>query len=53
MFQEILGISTVLMGFGLPDDGLHGPNEKFSLAQFDKGIKTSIVFYQLLAEQAG
>jgi acetylornithine deacetylase/succinyl-diaminopimelate desuccinylase-like protein len=53
MFQEILGISTVLMGFGLPDDGLHGPNEKFSLAQFDKGIKTSIAFYQLLSEQIG
>lgn len=52
MFQEVLGISTVLMGFGLPDDGLHGPNEKFSLDQFDKGIKTSIAFYNLLAEQS-
>ncbi len=53
MFQEILGLSTVLMGFGLPDDGLHGPNEKFALSQFDKGIKTSIAFYNLLSEHMG
>jgi acetylornithine deacetylase/succinyl-diaminopimelate desuccinylase-like protein len=29
---------VVMMGFGLPDDGLHSPNEKFALANFYKGI---------------
>ena len=43
--RELLGIPTVLMGFGLPDDRLHSPNEKFSLDQFHKGIATSIHFW--------
>jgi acetylornithine deacetylase/succinyl-diaminopimelate desuccinylase-like protein len=43
-FQEILGIPTVLMGFGLPDDRIHAPNEKFHLPNFYKGIATSIWF---------
>src|SRR5262249_183248 len=43
-FQEILGIPTVLMGFALPDDRLHGPNEKFHLPNFFNGIATSIFF---------
>jgi acetylornithine deacetylase/succinyl-diaminopimelate desuccinylase-like protein len=48
-FQKILGIPTVLMGFGLPDDNMHAPNEKFHLPKFDNGIATSIWF---LAEAA-
>jgi acetylornithine deacetylase/succinyl-diaminopimelate desuccinylase-like protein len=32
------------MGFALPDDGMHGPNEKFSLTHFYRGIATSIYF---------
>ncbi len=40
LFDKLLKIPVVLMGFGLPDDGLHAPNEKFSLDQFDKGMKT-------------
>ncbi len=43
-FSRVLGIQTVLMGFGLPDDNLHAPNEKFSLEMFRKGIETSIRF---------
>jgi acetylornithine deacetylase/succinyl-diaminopimelate desuccinylase-like protein len=43
-FQEILGIPTVLMGFGLPDDRIHAPNEKFHLPNFYNGIATSIWF---------
>jgi acetylornithine deacetylase/succinyl-diaminopimelate desuccinylase-like protein len=43
-FQEILGIPTVLMGFALPDDRMHAPNEKFHLAQFYQGIATCIAF---------
>jgi acetylornithine deacetylase/succinyl-diaminopimelate desuccinylase-like protein len=44
LFQEMLGIPTVLMGFALPDDGLHAPNEKFHLLTFFKAIATSINF---------
>ncbi|MCX6591732.1 MAG: dipeptidase [Acidobacteria bacterium] len=39
-FAEYLGIPTVLMGFGLPDDGLHSPNEKFRLSNYYMGIAT-------------
>ncbi|MDJ0623942.1 MAG: dipeptidase [Desulfocapsaceae bacterium] len=40
LFDSILHIPVVLMGFGLSDDGAHGPNEKFSLNQFYKGMDT-------------
>ena len=40
--QELLGIPTVLMGFALPDDRMHAPNEKFYLPNFFRGIETSI-----------
>jgi acetylornithine deacetylase/succinyl-diaminopimelate desuccinylase-like protein len=46
-FQEILGIPAVLMGFGLPDDNIHGPNEKFHLPIFFKAIETSIWYLGL------
>jgi acetylornithine deacetylase/succinyl-diaminopimelate desuccinylase-like protein len=39
LFDRHLGIPSVLMGFGLPDDNLHAPNEKFYLANFDRGIE--------------
>jgi acetylornithine deacetylase/succinyl-diaminopimelate desuccinylase-like protein len=43
-FQQLLGIPTVLMGFALPDDRMHAPNEKFPLSSFYNGIATSIWF---------
>ena len=49
-FQEHLGIPTVLMGYGLPDDSLHAPNEKFSLRNFQMGIASSARFLELLAD---
>ncbi len=49
-FQSMLGIETILMGFGLPDDRLHSPNEKFHLPNFYKGIETSIRFMTFLGE---
>lgn len=49
MFTHKLGISTILLGFGLPDDRLHSPNEKFSVDNFYKGIRTSIYFLDALA----
>lgn len=39
-FASFLGIPTVLMGFGLPDDGLHSPNEKYRIANYYQGIAT-------------
>jgi acetylornithine deacetylase/succinyl-diaminopimelate desuccinylase-like protein len=45
-FANHLGIPTVLMGFGLPDDGLHSPNEKFKLENFYLGIRTISHFFE-------
>ena len=39
-FAKELGIPSVLMGFGLPDDGLHSPNEKYRLSNYYSGIRT-------------
>jgi len=44
MFQSALRIPTVLMGFALPDDRMHAPNEKFHLPNFYNGIATSLWF---------
>jgi acetylornithine deacetylase/succinyl-diaminopimelate desuccinylase-like protein len=45
-FARSLGIPTVMMGFGLPDDGLHSPNEKFRLEHYYKGIATVAGFLE-------
>ena len=45
-FANHLGIPTVLMGFGLPDDGLHSPNEKYNLENYFKGIMTVAHFLE-------
>jgi len=52
-FQKILGSPAVLMGFGLPDDQIHGPNEKFNLTNFDKAIATSIWYLAAAAKLRG
>lgn len=43
-FIRELHIPTLMMGFGLPDDNLHAPNEKFHLANFHRGIESIIRF---------
>lgn len=48
-FVRELKIPTVLMGFGLPDDNLHAPNEKFHLANFHRGIESIIRFLSGMA----
>ncbi|HBG74384.1 MAG: hypothetical protein A2X25_13775 [Chloroflexi bacterium GWB2_49_20] len=48
--QEILGVDSVLTGFGLPDDNLHAPNEKLHLPTWYKGINALIHFFLNLAE---
>ncbi|HET8548497.1 MAG TPA: dipeptidase, partial [Bryobacteraceae bacterium] len=45
-FAKHLGIPTILMGFGLPDDGLHSPNEKFKIANYYIGIMTIAHFLE-------
>jgi acetylornithine deacetylase/succinyl-diaminopimelate desuccinylase-like protein len=45
-FAKHLGIPTILMGFGLPDDGLHSPNEKFKVANYYAGIMTIAHFLE-------
>jgi acetylornithine deacetylase/succinyl-diaminopimelate desuccinylase-like protein len=47
-FQKVLGVETILMGFGLPDDRLHSPNEKFHLPNFYRGIETVLRFLEHL-----
>ena len=44
-FERILGIKTVLMGFGLEADAIHSPNESFSLDMFRKGIEAVVEFH--------
>lgn len=51
-FTNHLGIETILMGFGLPGDNLHAPNERFSLDNFYRGIETSIRFLHDYANPA-
>ena len=48
LFHEVLNVPVVMMGFGLLDDNLHSPNEKYSLSQFYKGIRTVASFLQRL-----
>lgn len=50
LLRHVLGISTVLMGFGLPDDRTHAPNERFLLANYARGIATSLHFLAQLGE---
>jgi amidohydrolase len=47
-FDEILGLKTVLMGFGLPDSRCHSPNENLSLENIFGGIRSAAWFYRLL-----
>jgi acetylornithine deacetylase/succinyl-diaminopimelate desuccinylase-like protein len=53
-FQDTLGVPVVLIGFGMPDDNTHAPNEKFHLPNFARGIETLIHYFSLLpAAQEG
>jgi acetylornithine deacetylase/succinyl-diaminopimelate desuccinylase-like protein len=52
-FKNVLGLDTVLMGFGLDSDAIHSPNEKFALKRFHQGIQASIRFLDAYARQRG
>ncbi len=47
-FEEHLGIPSVMMGFGLPDDNLHAPNEKLHLPNFFRGIEAVARYIEIL-----
>ena len=49
-FKEMLGIDSVLLGFGLPDDNLHAPNEKLDVDCFYAGIRTAAALYDRLGK---
>ena len=49
-FKEVLGVETILMGFGFDTDGLHSPNEHFGLWNFYRGIETVPAFFKAYAE---
>lgn len=52
LFEKTLGLKTVLMGFGLDNDNIHSPNEKFDLANYYKGIETIPYFHQYFKEMS-
>jgi acetylornithine deacetylase/succinyl-diaminopimelate desuccinylase-like protein len=49
-FARHLSIPTILMGFGLPDDGLHSPNEKYRVTNYFLGIRTIAHFLDAYGE---
>lgn len=53
LFEEILGVKSVLMGFGLDSDALHSPNEHYGLFNYYKGIETIPYYYQFYTQLKG
>ncbi|MDR9415837.1 MAG: dipeptidase [Gracilimonas sp.] len=51
-FKRVLGVESILMGFGLTSNAIHSPNENFSVKDFHRGIKTSAKFLELLPDFA-
>lgn len=50
-FEQVLGIKSLLMGFGLESDAIHSPNENYPLHNFYKGIETIAAFYIHFAQE--
>lgn len=48
--SDLMGIPVVMMGYGLDTDGLHSPNEHYSVEMFARGIETAIVYLEELAD---
>lgn len=45
LFQKVLGLDSLLMGFGLDEDAIHSPNESYGIFNYIKGIETITLFY--------
>ncbi len=50
-FKEALGLDTIMVGFGLPNDRIHAPNEKLDLTCYYGGIRTAAALYDLLGSR--
>lgn len=50
LFERVLGLKTVLLGFGLDNDNIHSPNEKYDVANYFKGIETIPYFHKYFTE---
>ncbi len=50
LLKSVLGLDTLLIGFGLPDDRVHSPNEKFDLDALHAGTRTAAALYARLAQ---
>ena len=50
MFKKVLGLDSIMMGFGLDSDAIHSPNESFGIFNYLKGIETITVYYQKFAK---
>jgi len=50
LFEEVLGLKSVLMGFGLDSDAIHSPNEHYGIFNFIRGIETIPLFYKYFNE---
>ena len=50
IFEQVLGLKTVLMGFGLDSDAIHSPNEHYGVFNYFKGIETIPLFHKNFAE---
>jgi acetylornithine deacetylase/succinyl-diaminopimelate desuccinylase-like protein len=48
LFAERLGIPSVMMGFGLPDDNIHAPNEKLSVRNYELGVESMVGYFDLV-----
>jgi acetylornithine deacetylase/succinyl-diaminopimelate desuccinylase-like protein len=51
LFEEVLGLKTLLMGFGLDSDGLHSPNEHYGIFNYLKGIESIPLFFKHFSEK--
>ena len=52
ILEKELGVKIIFMGFGLDSDNLHSPNEKYGIANFNKGIETIPYFHKYFAEMS-